>query len=69
MSDETARLPSRQLTELLCKALLDSDVRERLFAEPEALAVALALSPAETEAIKRLDRGKFEQRVARLRST
>lgn len=54
--------------ELLSRALLDAELRDRLFAAPEAIAREFNLSGAETEAIKRLDRRKFEQTVAKLRS-
>ena len=59
--------PSRQLTELLGKALLDEDLRARLLAEPDAVAREFALDAMEIEAIKRLDRRTFEQAVAELR--
>jgi hypothetical protein len=61
-------LPSRQLVELLGRALLDGELRDRLFEEPEAVAQTFGLSLDETRAIRRLDRCKFEQRVAQLRS-
>ena len=60
--------PSRQLVELLSRALVDADLCNRLFAEPDALAHAYGLGPDETEAIKRLDRRRFEERVAQMRS-
>jgi hypothetical protein len=60
--------PSWQLVELLSKALLDAEVRDKLFANPEAIARAFDLSPDEAQMVKRLDRERFEQRVARLRS-
>ena len=68
MDDNTGQGPSRGLTELLCKALLDTALADRLFTNPEEIAQAFALSPLEAQAIKVLDRQKFEQRVARLRS-
>ncbi len=61
-------LPSRQLIELLSRALLDAELRRRLFAETAAIAEAFGLSPDEAQAIKRLDRLKFEQRVIQIRS-
>jgi hypothetical protein len=60
--------PSRRLTELIGKALLDKELRDRLFANPEAIARDFALPSAEAQAIRLLDRPKFEQMVARLRS-
>jgi len=67
--DPDARpLSSRQLTELLSRALLDEELRDRLFAAPEAIAREFNLSGAEAQAIKRLDRRKFEQTVSKLRS-
>ena len=66
--DSDNRLPSRHLVELLSRALLDSALRDMLFADPEAIARAFGLDPDETRRVKRLDRQKFEQRVAALRS-
>ncbi|HEX9468224.1 MAG TPA: hypothetical protein VF957_01650 [Bradyrhizobium sp.] len=40
---------------------------DRLFTDPEAIAREFNLPPAETDAIKLLDRRKFEQAVAELR--
>ena len=54
--------------ELISRALLDAELADRLFAEPEEIAKAFGLRPVETQAIKRLDRGRFEQRVVQLRS-
>jgi hypothetical protein len=59
--------PSRELTELLSKALLDEQLCDRLFADPEAIAREFNLPPAEAQAIKLLDRRKFERTVAQLR--
>jgi hypothetical protein len=59
--------PSRELTELLSKALLDEQLCDRLFADPEAIAREFNLPPAEAQAIKLLDRRKFETTVAQLR--
>jgi hypothetical protein len=55
------------LNELLGKALLDEQLRDRLFTEPEIVAREFNLTEAETEAIKRLDRQKFAQAIDRLR--
>ena len=66
--DSDSRLPSRQLVELISRALLDSELRDRLFANPEAIAQAFGLEPAEAEMVKRLDRQSLEARVAALRS-
>jgi hypothetical protein len=59
--------PSRQLTELLSRALLDQQLCDRLFANPEAIAREFDLPPSEAQAIKLLDRPKFETAVAQLR--
>ena len=61
-------MPSRQLVELLSRVLLDSVLRDALFADPAAVARAFELSADETQMLKRLDRQRFEQRVAVLRS-
>jgi hypothetical protein len=58
---------SPQLNELLGKALLDEQLRDRLFTDPEAVAREFNLTGPETEAIKRLDRQKFVQALDRLR--
>ena len=62
------RLPSRQLVELLSRVLLDRQLRDALFADPEAVSRAFDLGPDETQMVKRLDRQRLEQRVAVLRS-
>jgi hypothetical protein len=64
---ETGPNPSRQLIELLGKALIDNELRDKLFADPEAVARSFDLSPKETEAIKRLDRQEFERAAVDLR--
>jgi hypothetical protein len=67
LDSEARPTPSRQLTELLGRALLDKALRDRIFADPDAIALQFDLAAAEAEAIKRLDRGKFEATVDRLR--
>lgn len=67
MDPDGRPIPSRQLTELLSKTLLDEELRDRLFRDPEAVAREFDLPLAEIQAIKLLDRRKFEQMVARLR--
>jgi hypothetical protein len=53
--DPDARpMPSRQLTELLGRALLDQELRERLLADPEAIGREFDLAPTEVKAIKLL---------------
>ncbi len=66
--DSDSRLPSPQLVELISRALLDGELREALFADPEAIARAFGLGPDETQRVKRLDRERFKQRVVMLRS-
>jgi hypothetical protein len=66
--DPDARpLPSRHLTELIGRALLDRELCDRLLADPEAIARAFDLPAAEARAIKLLDRRTFEAAVLRLR--
>ena len=60
-------VPSRHLTELLSRALLDRELCDRLFADPEAIGRAFDLPAAEVQAIKLLDRRRFEATIARLR--
>jgi hypothetical protein len=67
LGTEAKAVPSRQLTELLSKALLDEQLCDRLFADPQAIAREFNLAPAEAQAIKLLDRRKFETTVAQLR--
>lgn len=64
---DAGRNPSRHLVELLAKALVDQELRDKLFADPEAVARSFHLSFDETEAIKRLDRQKFERAAAEVR--
>jgi hypothetical protein len=59
--------PSRQLTELLSRALLDQELCDRLFSDPETTAREFDLPPAEAQAIKLLDRRKFEATITQLR--
>ena len=59
--------PSRQLTELLSSALLDQELCERLLTDPEAIGREFGLGPKEVQAIKLLDRQKFEAAIAQLR--
>jgi hypothetical protein len=67
LSSDVRPVSSPQLNELLGKALLDEQLRDRLFTEPETVAREFNLTDAETEAIKRLDRQKFAQAIDRLR--
>jgi hypothetical protein len=67
-SDPDARpVPSRHLTELIGRALLDRELCDRLFDDPEAIARAFDLPAVEADAIKRLDRRTFEAAIVRLR--
>ena len=65
---DNERLPSRKLVELISRVLLDSELRDKLFADPEAFARAFDLGADETRMIKGLDRQRLEQRVVALRS-
>jgi hypothetical protein len=67
LDTEARPTPSRQLTELLGRALLDKELRDRIFANPEAIAREFDLPAAEAQAIKLLDRSKLEATVTRLR--
>jgi len=68
LTNDRSPQPSRHLIELISRALLDAELCDRLFAEPDAIAKTFGLGPDETQAIKRLDRQTFEQRVFRIRS-
>jgi hypothetical protein len=59
--------PSRALMKLLAGALLDQELRERFFADREATAREFDLLPDEIDALKRLDRRKFERSATKLR--
>ncbi|MBR1121179.1 hypothetical protein JQ628_06610 [Bradyrhizobium lablabi] len=59
--------PGLQLTDLLSRALLDRELCDRLLADPEAIGREFGLSPEEAQALKRLDRQKFDAAIARLR--
>ena len=65
---DNERLPSRKLVELISRVLLDSELREKLFADPEAFAQAFDLGPDETQMIKRLDRRASSSGSSALRS-
>jgi hypothetical protein len=67
LSSGARPVPSPQLNELLGKALLDEQLRTRLFTDPESVAREFNLTAPETEAIKRLDARKFAQAIDRLR--
>jgi len=67
LSSGARPVSSPQLNELLGKALLDEQLRDRLFTDPEAVAREFNLTEPEREAIKRLDRQKFAQALDRLR--
>lgn len=67
LNNDCKTMPSRQLMELLSRALLDRALCHRLFADPDATAREFDLSAEESQAIKLLDRRKFDQSVARLR--
>lgn len=68
MTADARPMPSRQLTELLAKALLDEELCDRLFADPEMVAREFDLPREEVQALYLIDRSKFRQAVARLRS-
>ncbi|KJC61217.1 hypothetical protein UP10_10135 [Bradyrhizobium sp. LTSPM299] len=67
MEADTLPTPSRQLKELLSRALLDEELRARLLADPGSIARELNLAPAEAQALTRLDCAAFERRAARMR--
>ena len=67
LNSDARPVPSRQLTELISKALLDAQLCDRLLAAPEVVAREFDLPPAEADAVKRLDRRTFEQAIVRLR--
>jgi hypothetical protein len=67
LNSDARPVPSRQLTELLSRALLDAHLCDMLLSDPETTAREFDLPPAEADAIKRLDRRTFEQAVTRLR--
>ena len=66
-NSDARQVPSRHLTDLLGKALLDRELCDRLLADPEAIGREFGLTPAEAQALKRLDCQKFEAAIARLR--
>ena len=67
MSPGAKPVSSPQLNELLGRALLDEQLRARLFTDPDTVAREFNLTGPETEAIKRLDARKFAQAIDRLR--
>ncbi len=54
------------MVELLCKALLDTELCDRLFADPLATARAFGLAIEEAQALERLDRQAFTVLIMRL---
>lgn len=68
MTADASPMPSPRLTELLAKALLDEELCDRLFADPETVAREFDLPREEVQALHLIDRSKFRQAVARLRS-
>lgn len=67
MTAEARPVPSPQLTELLARALLDEELCDRLFADPEMVAREFNLPHEEVQALYLIDRSKFMRAVARLR--
>ena len=67
LNPDTRAMPSRHLTELIGRALLDRELCDRLLADPETIAREFDLPAADAQAIKLLDRGTFEAAVVRLR--
>lgn len=67
LNPDARPVPSRNLTELLSRALLDQDLCELVFADPEAIGRAFDLAAVEIEALRQLDRRKFDAAIARLR--
>jgi len=63
----TGRDPSRGLIELIGKALIDHDLRDKLFNDPETVARRFDLPFEEAEALKKLDRRAFERAAAAVR--
>jgi hypothetical protein len=67
LNPDARPVPSRHLTELIGRALLDRELCDRLLADPDTFARAFDLPAAEAQAIKLLDRRTFEAAVAQLR--
>jgi hypothetical protein len=59
--------PPLRLVELLARALLDEGLRNKVFGDPEVLRREWGFSIEETDAIKKVDRKKFERAALRLR--
>jgi hypothetical protein len=59
---------SRGLMELLGRAVLDPEVRNKLFKEPDLLATQYGLAPKDAEALKRIDRAKIEEAASQIAS-
>jgi hypothetical protein len=67
MPTSPSRRPSQALTKLIAAALLDSELRENLFADREATAREFGVPLDEIEALKGLDRHRFEQSADQIR--
>lgn len=57
---------NRGFMELVGRAVMDPEVRKQLFSNPDALAKQYDLSPADTEALKGIDREKLEEAAAQV---
>ena len=67
MTADPKPMPSPQLTELLARALLDEELCDRLFVDPEMVAREFNLPHGEVQALHLIARRKFRRAVARLR--
>ena len=56
------------LTELLGKAVVDSEFRNKLFSEPDAIADQYGLAPNDKAALKTIDRAKIDEAATQLTS-
>jgi hypothetical protein len=66
MSETSGEKPGRGLVELIGKALTDKDLRSELFKDPDAAAKRFSLSGQDVDAIKKLDKAKFEVAASQL---
>ena len=56
------------LMELLGKAVVDPEFRNKLFAEPDAVADQYGLAPSDKAALKTIDRAKIDEAASQITS-
>jgi hypothetical protein len=66
MPESNEPVQKRGFMELVGRAVMDPEIREKLFSDPDSLARQYGLSPGDTEALKGIDRAKLEEAAAQV---